>query len=154
MKIKTGFQDIKCGFPQGSILSPLLFIIFINDLYRVYNFLQPVVFAHDTNLFFLMKTSRICLEQLMLELQKINIRFRAKKISLNEDKTKYTLFHTAGKWDDISLELPTLFINKKEVKRVNSIKVLGIMLYETFRGTKWTYNNYWKQTIKKHRNHV
>ena len=42
---------IKCGIPQGSILGSLLFIVYINDLYRASNILKPIMFADDTSLF-------------------------------------------------------------------------------------------------------
>ena len=48
----TSFKDITCGVPQGSILGPLLFLIYVNDLPNVSNMLDPIMFADDTNLFF------------------------------------------------------------------------------------------------------
>ena len=43
---------IKCGVPQGSILGPLLFLVYVNDLSSVCSSALPILFADDTNLFF------------------------------------------------------------------------------------------------------
>ena len=56
--IKTSYEDIICGVPQGSILSPLLFIIYVNDLSDVSKILEPTMFADDTNLFLTQKYKR------------------------------------------------------------------------------------------------
>ena len=47
----SDIRDVTCGIPQGSILGPLLFILYINDFAKVSDKLFHVLFADDTNVF-------------------------------------------------------------------------------------------------------
>ena len=47
----SNILKIKCGVPQGSILGPLLFLLYINDMQNASRIFQPIMFADDTNLF-------------------------------------------------------------------------------------------------------
>ena len=86
------------------------------------------MFVYNTNLFFEHASLRILFSMVNDELKKIYEWFNANKLSLNDDKTKYYLFHKASKTDDLPLFLTKVLINYKEVERVGSIKFLGVLL--------------------------
>ena len=76
---KTDLLKIICGVPQGSILGPLLFIIYINDLCRVSYILKPIMFADGTNLFCLSNDIKTLFLNINLELKKNSEWFWANK---------------------------------------------------------------------------
>ena len=95
------------------------------------------MFADDTNLFFSHKDIKVLFKTVNIELEKTCIWFKANKLSLNESKTKYTLFHKPNSKDNIPLKLPKLSMNEKEIKRTDCIKFLGVLLDENL-----TWNNH------------
>ena len=75
-----------------SILGTLLFILYINDLCFALQFLKPIMFADDTKLLCSNKEIKPFFLKANLELGKISEWFRANELSLNKDKTRFTLF--------------------------------------------------------------
>ena len=128
--ITTNLQRIRCGVPQGSILGPLLFLIYVNDLNKSSTKLQPIMFADDTNLFYSHKNINVLFNTVNKELEKIDEWFKSNKLSLNVKKTNYIFFHKKTQRDNIPLKLPELVLDKKKINRVHCTKFLGVVLNE------------------------
>ena len=88
------------------------------------------MFADDTNPFFSHKNIEELFHTANVELNKVFRWFNANKLSLNKDKTKNTFFNKARDKGNIPLKLPSLFINDKEIKRITSVKYLGVLIDE------------------------
>jgi retron-type reverse transcriptase len=86
------FKSIRCGVPQSSILGPLLFLLYINDLCDVTNVLEFILFADDTNLFYSHKNQSSLANVINHEIHKLSEWFRANKLSINIKKSNYMLF--------------------------------------------------------------
>ena len=126
--LNTSFQKIVCGVPQGSVLGPLLFLIYVNDLKDASKSLDCIMFADDTNFFYSHKNIKGLFYTVNSELEKISQWFKANKLSINIKKTKFTLFHKNSSKDDIPVKLPALMVGSNNIERTSSIKFLGVML--------------------------
>ena len=116
--------------PQRSILGPLLFLLYVNDLPQASRLLDPIMFADDTNLLYSRKDIHLLFNTVNNELWNISHWFNNNKPSLSADKNKFTSFHKVRQKDDIPLVLPTLKINNNLIKRVDHIKFLRVLIDE------------------------
>ena len=115
---------ISCGVPQGSILGPLLFLLYINDLPSCTRRLKFCLFADDTSILFKSKDLSSSESMINSDLCIISRWFQANKLSLNVDKTNFVIFHP------VNSQKPqlNLFLNGVKIRESSTVKFLGVLL--------------------------
>ena len=117
-------RSIKCGLPQGIILGPLLFLIYINDLFLVCHNCTPILFADDTNLFIRGDDFNHMQDLLNVELSNISQWLITKKISLNVKKTHYMVITRIK----VAKNNIVIKINDHVISEVHKTKFLGVII--------------------------
>ena len=90
--LSSTIKPITSSVPQGSILGPLLFILYVNDFRNCLGFSTNVSFADDTNIFIIGKNIQSVYSKTNFELKNIDEWMTANKLTVNSAKTKYLLF--------------------------------------------------------------
>ena len=117
---------IKLGVPQGSILGPILFLIFINDLPNYVGNSKPYLFADDSSIISQGSDQHELSVSLQSYISSVSHWSYHNKLSLNTKKTKIMKIYSQFKFPD--LNPITIEINNKKIKEVTSAIVLGVTL--------------------------
>ena len=133
-EIRSPFLPVTCGVPQGSILGPLLFLIYVNDLPNVSSFLDTYLFADYTNSLYTRDDGEK--SKLNNELNKLFEWIKKNEISLNISKTQVLQIH--GK-NDLTIELDGEWLFKQPL-----VIYLGIKIYKRF-----NFTSHVKDIVKK-----
>ena len=134
----ANIRNGQTGVPQGSILGPLLFLVYIKDLMENLHS-SPKFFADDISLFSIVTDEALSNSHLNDDLSKINDWTYKWKISFNTDSTKPALkLPSVEKYNNI--HYPPITFNKLPVKRVQSHNHLGLTL--KFSHSKLNFNEH------------
>ena len=118
---------VVCGVPQGSILGPLLFLIYINDITSISNSNHMVLFADDTNVIFEHTNHTELVQTVNRELINMAEWFKSNRLSLNIDKTKFMVFVKPSATQNLPV---CLHLNGVNLSQVNCISFLGVLIQE------------------------
>ena len=119
--------DLRCGVPQGSILGPLLFLIYINDCIPTVNNCKTLLYADDSVIYasghHFLETQAI----VQRGLNSFNDWSTRNKLTINESKTKVIIFSSSAKFKTLRGQM-TLKMNDKPLELVETMRYLGITL--------------------------
>ena len=119
---------VTCGVPQGSLLGPLLFLIYVNDLPYVSKILKFYLFADDTSIYYDSENLITLQKTVNRELRKVRKWLEENRLSLNIGKTNHVIFHSHAKRIDEFIQIK---LGRKPIKRVHHIKYLGVLVDST-----------------------
>ena len=117
------------GVPQGSVLGPLLFLIYINDIINSAPNENFVLYADDTNIFIIDSSKSNVYAKANVMLRNVHLYMLSNQLHINMNKCSYMYFDP-GKTCARTRVLHTLSINGIKIKHVTNIKFLGIVLDE------------------------
>ena len=127
--ISSACQPLTFGVPQGSILGPLLFLLFINDMPSISQIVKYILFADDTTGLYCSSSLDDLFTTLSSEADSLNQWFAANRLTINVSKTNFVLFTTPQKYRHLQLENRNVIkFGSSEIKMRYEVKFLGLLL--------------------------
>ena len=130
----SDFKQITYGVPQGSILGPLLFLLFINDLPLYTKNVSTDLYADDTTLYDIQDSMERIEDNLQSALNNLHVWCRNNCMILNSSKTKVMLVTTNQKRQRLHNENLDLKFNNEPLNMISNDKILGIYVTTTWIG--------------------
>lgn len=142
----SGPENVNCGVPQGSILGPLFFLLFINDLPLTLKTTVTSVdlYADDTTLYDVQSDKQILEENLQKSLNLIHKWCKENGLLLNTEKTKIMLITSRQKRSHLNDDTLGLTYNNLDLKLTHSEKILGVNIDDNL-----VWNLHFQQVVKK-----
>ena len=141
---KSDFRQISYGVPQGSILGPLLFLLFINDLPLHTNSVFTDLYADDTTLYDIQDSMEQIENNLQTALNSLEIWCKNNEMILNSAKTKVMFVTTNQKRQRLQRQNLDLNFENESLGMVSNDKILGV-----FVDNNLTWTNHIKHLTKK-----
>ena len=120
-------RPLVCGVPQGSILGPLFFLLYINDMIHVSKKIFLILFADDSNAFVSGKNLDHVIDTINIELAKLTDWLLANRLTLNIKKTHYIIFTKSKSGPATNKDI---FISNQTIDRVAETRFLGVIIDE------------------------
>ena len=127
--LDSNLQNVTCGVPQGSVLGPLLFLLYINDMPLISSLISYILYADDTTGLYSSPSLDDLFSTVQTELNNLNNWFCSNKLRINVTKTNFVLFMTRQKETSTNLSaFHNLQISSLNIDRKEQTKFLGLLL--------------------------